>query len=156
VKHKAQGNDVCSAQEWRQVSMSTSKPNVLRGIHCSPYCKLITCVAGEVTDFVVDLRRDSPTFLQWAQAVLSRDNNRQMFIPAGCGHCFFSHTDSTILYLQGGCFSPSQEVDISPFDPDIALPLPAPADVCVVSAKDLAAPTARARFPDLPPGSTEN
>ena len=51
--------------------MSFSKYDVLRGLHTSKYCKLVSVINGEIYDVIVDLRKDSPTFLKWSATVLS-------------------------------------------------------------------------------------
>lgn len=115
---------------------------VLRGIHCSPYSKLITVIEGSVHDVIVDLREDSPTFLKWCAIVVSSENQRQIFIPAGCGHGFLCLEDCKMLYVQGGCFDPPRELDLSPFDPTMNIIWPVIDGVSeyTMSAKDMQAP----------------
>ena len=75
--------------------------HVLRGIHISPYAKLLTCVSGAIYDVVVDVRTDSSTYLRWAAVELTEDNCRQLVVPPNCGHGFYSLSDnSTIFYCQ--------------------------------------------------------
>lgn len=75
--------------------------HVVRGIHKSEYAKLLTCVSGAVYDVVVDLRPESPTYLQWAAVELTEDNCRQLLIPPNCGHAFCSLSEnSTVIYCQ--------------------------------------------------------
>ncbi len=52
-------------KEWKQVSFSSSSKNALRGLHCSPYGKFVTCVRGAFYDVIADLREESPTFGRW-------------------------------------------------------------------------------------------
>ena len=58
-----------------QDNHSKSSKGVLRGLHYqfSPHAqgKLVRCVAGEVFDVAVDIRKSSPTFGQWAGVHLS-------------------------------------------------------------------------------------
>lgn len=75
-------------KQCKQISYSCSSANVVRGIHCSPYGKLITCVKGKVVYVCVDLRLDSPTFKKWISVELY--NNRQIYVPAYCGSSFFA------------------------------------------------------------------
>lgn len=44
---------------------ATSKKNVLRGMHCSPFPKIIACLSGIMYDVLIDLRKGSPTFKKW-------------------------------------------------------------------------------------------
>lgn len=74
--------------QCKQISYSCSAANVVRGIHCSPYAKLIACVKGKVVYFCVDLRLDSPTFKNWISVELY--DTRQIYVPAYCGSSFFA------------------------------------------------------------------
>jgi dTDP-4-dehydrorhamnose 3,5-epimerase-like enzyme len=57
-----------------QVSLSVSKRDALRGLHASPYDKLVSVVGGAVYDVVVDLRKHSPTCGKWIAHVLSLES----------------------------------------------------------------------------------
>ena len=77
--------------EWRfvQDNHSRSTKGVLRGLHfqkTKPQGKLVRVVRGEVFDVAVDLRRDSPTFGNWAGVWLSEGNHRQLWLPPGLAH----------------------------------------------------------------------
>ncbi len=138
--------------KFQQISISRSQINVLRGLHCSPYGKFVQCVEGEVFDCMVDLRPDSPSFLQWTGKVLSEENGYQMYIPARCGHGFFSmRENSKLLYLQEGCYGPGQDVEVNPFDKDIAIKWPPACDgkEYILSAKDTKAKTLKEVLPRL-------
>lgn len=50
-------------------------------------------VRGAVLDVAVDLRKGSPTYLQWVSVELSAENKRQFYIPRGFGHGFVTLTD---------------------------------------------------------------
>ena len=56
----------------------------IRGIHFQnnphPQAKLVRVLRGEVLDFVVDLRRDSPTFKKWICQVISAENRKQLYL----------------------------------------------------------------------------
>jgi dTDP-4-dehydrorhamnose reductase/dTDP-4-dehydrorhamnose 3,5-epimerase len=125
-----------------QISLSHSVRGVLRGIHRSKYSKLVTAIRGTVYDVVVDLRTNSPTYLRWCAIILSSVNRNQLHIPAGCGHGFLCLQDSDVLYLQGGCFNPRSELDVSPFDAnlDIYWPKLEDIDTYIMSDKDKRAP----------------
>ncbi|VFS79550.1 dTDP-4-dehydrorhamnose 3,5-epimerase [Kluyvera cryocrescens] len=68
-----------------QDNHSKSSKGVLRGLHyqLAPHAqgKLVRCVAGEVFDVAVDIRKSSPTFGQWVGVHLSGENKRQLWIP---------------------------------------------------------------------------
>src|SRR5262249_43555489 len=76
---------------------SRSPRGVLRGLHyqdmTAPMGKLLRCTVGEIFDVAVDLRVGSPTFGRWMSVVLSADNKRQIYIPAGFAHGFQATSD---------------------------------------------------------------
>lgn len=144
------------SKEWRQVSFSKSAKHVLRGLHCSPYGKFVTCVRGAFYDVIADVRPDSPTFGRWCRVLLTEDNCRQVYVPAGCGHGFYTLEDDTdALYLQEGCFHPVDERDTHPYDPFLAVAWPLAPDETTpptLSTKDTNAPhlSARVVVPERP------
>lgn len=120
-----------------QITVSRSCKNVIRGLHCSPHHKMVCCPTGRAFDVVVDLRPNSPSFLQWDGAWLDRTTH--IVIPPFCAHGFFASEDDTaILYLQGGCFAPALDFSVRWDDPRIAVAWPKPidADDYVISPKD--------------------
>jgi dTDP-4-dehydrorhamnose 3,5-epimerase len=66
------------------------RAGTLRGLHWQdePHgeVKLVRCIRGAIFDVVVDLRRDSPTYLQWHAVELTETNRRLLYIPVGCAH----------------------------------------------------------------------
>src|SRR5581483_9488530 len=86
-KYAALGVDV----RWQQDSFSWSSRGVLRGMHYDfRMAKLVQFLHGRIWDAIVDLRRDSPTYLRWQSFVLSADNHKQLFVPAGFAHGFLA------------------------------------------------------------------
>jgi dTDP-4-dehydrorhamnose 3,5-epimerase len=81
-----------------QDNHSKSSKGVLRGLHYQlpPHAqgKLVRCVAGEVFDVAVDIRKNSPTFGQWVGIHLSGENKRQLWIPEGFAHGFVTLSDT--------------------------------------------------------------
>ena len=108
---------------WKQVNHSFSKIGVLRGIHVSPYAKLVTCIKGYILDVVVDLRPTSSTYLKWEMIQVSSDNRRQVYVPAHCGHAFLALDNSDVVYLQGGEYM-GNEININYADPKIGIDWP--------------------------------
>jgi len=108
---------------WKQVNHSFSHLGVLRGIHVSPYAKLVTCIKGYILDVVVDLRPTSPTYLKWEMIQISAGNGRQVYIPANCGHAFLALDNSDVVYLQGGEYV-GNERNINYADPKIGIEWP--------------------------------
>src|SRR4029077_12547728 len=74
-----------------QDNHSRSRKGALRGLHYQiehAQGKLVRCVAGEVFDVVVDLRRSSPTFGRAVGLSLSAQNRRMLWVPPGFAHGF--------------------------------------------------------------------
>ena len=135
-------------KSWSQVSFSSSSKNVLRGLHCSPYGKFITCTRGAFYDVIADFRENSPTFGKWCKVLLTDENCVQVYVPAHCGHGFYTLEDNTnALYLQEGCFDPQKENDTHPFDPFINVQWPIDkSDPPTLSEKDTNAKFLSARI----------
>jgi dTDP-4-dehydrorhamnose 3,5-epimerase len=125
------------APDMPQITVSRSKRNVIRGLHCSPHHKIVCCPSGRAFDVIVDLRPNSPTFLKWAGAWLSK--TKHIVIPPFCAHGFFAaEEDTSILYLQGGCFAPALDFSLKFDDPSVGIEWPAPIDAedYIISPKD--------------------
>ena len=128
--------------DFVQDNHSRSARNVLRGLHYQiqqPQGKLVRVVQGEVFDVAVDLRADSPSYLQWHGTVLSDQNHHLVVIPAGCAHGFQTLADDCeLLYLHTADHQPSAEGGVSPCDPRLAISWPLP--VALLSDRDAAFP----------------
>jgi dTDP-4-dehydrorhamnose 3,5-epimerase len=113
------------ADEFVQDNHSRSARNVLRGLHYQirqPQGKLVRVIAGEVLDVAVDIRRSSPTFGKWVSFVLSAENKRMAWIPAGFAHGFVVRSESAeFLYKTTDYYAPEHERSIAWNDPDIAV-----------------------------------
>lgn len=106
------------------------RKGAVRGLHYQilPYAemKMPRCIKGSVLDIFVDVRRNSPTFLQWDSVELSAENMKMVVIPEGFAHGFQSLEDnSEIMYLTTQFFSGENENALNIKDPrlDIKLPL---------------------------------
>ena len=86
--------------EPKQISYSYSKLGTLRGLHKTPYAKLVSCLNGSIFDVCVDLREDSKTYMKHIHVDLTAFNMKQILIPSGCAHGFYAYHDSIVLYLQ--------------------------------------------------------
>ena len=127
-----------------QDNHSTSVEGVLRGIHYQlpkPQGKLVRCVAGEIWDVAVDLRRSSPTFKEWRGYRLDADNMRQMWIPIGFGHGFVVlSATAQVLYKTTELWDAQCDRAIAWDDADLAIDWPID-ERPLVSEKDASAPT---------------
>jgi dTDP-4-dehydrorhamnose 3,5-epimerase len=120
----------------RQVSVSCSKRNVVRGLHVAPFAKLCMCVSGRLFDVVADARSGSPTYLGWFGVWLSPNEPKQLFVPEGCAHGFYAAEDDTVLlYMQGGVYDPKIGTEIHWRDPRLAIDWPQ-AESYILSPKD--------------------
>ena len=127
-----------------QANLSESKRGVVRGIHYSlargGQAKLITCVTGEINDFIVDIRSNSETYGKFASVNLKRGDGQAVLISAGLGHGFISLLEgSTISYLVTSPYSPSEEFAINPFDPEIGINWGLPVSDLLLSQRDFTA-----------------
>ena len=142
----------CS-QEWRAIGVTapleqinqsiTAVPGTLRGMHFQrpPHAetKIIRCVAGEVYDVAVDVRANSPTYLQWFGLRLSGGDGQCLVVPPGFAHGFQAlAANSALMYFVTARFSPDAEDGLNPQDPDIAIAWPLPC--ALISDKDAARP----------------
>ncbi len=113
-----------------QDSLSRSAKGVLRGMHLrsgAGEAKLVRCSYGEVLDVIVDLRPESPTFLNQASFTLTGDSQRSLYVPAGCAHGFQALTEpADVSYRIDRRHDPSEDVAIAYDDPDLAIAWPLP------------------------------
>lgn len=121
----------------------TELAGTVRGLHWQrapdAEMKLVTCLAGEVWDVVVDLRPGSPSYRRWFAQTLSAVNQLAMLIPEGCAHGFQSLTDGAeLLYCHSMPYATQSEAGLHPLDTDLAIPWPLP--IAGLSARDAALP----------------
>lgn len=130
------------AAEFVQSNVSQSQRGVLRGLHYQwpqPQGKLVSVLAGEVYDVAVDIRQGSPTFGQWAAAILSADNGRQFWVPEGFAHGFVVLSETAIFhYLCTAAYV--READAGLRWNDASLAIDWPVSEPLLSDKDAKAP----------------
>ena len=117
------------------------KKGTLRGMHFQfpPFAetKLVRATRGAILDVIVDLRPESPTYLQSVAVELSADNHRALFVPERFAHGYQTLEDATeTTYQVGEFYAPGVEGGLSPFDSGLALHWPLP--VTEMSDKDRA------------------
>jgi dTDP-4-dehydrorhamnose 3,5-epimerase len=118
-----------TAPAFVQDNHSRSSRGVLRGLHYQlpphPQGKLVRCIVGEIFDVAVDIRRSSPTFGQWVGAVLSSDNQQQLWVPEGFAHGFLTLSGhAEVLYKTTDFWSKDCEGAIRWDDPQVAIAWP--------------------------------
>jgi dTDP-4-dehydrorhamnose 3,5-epimerase len=113
----------------------------LRGMHFqfppAAESKLVRCVRGAIIDIIVDLRPESPTFLEHIEVELNEENGRSLYVPERFAHGYQALADNTeTTYQVGEFYTPSEEFGLSPYDPDLGLTWPL--EATEISAKDAA------------------
>ncbi len=130
-----------------QDNHSHSLRHVLRGLHYQlrhPQAKLCSVVRGEAIDVAVDIRVGSPTFGQVQKELLSGDNGKQVYIPAGFAHgfCVLSET-ADFLYKCTDYYAADDNYGVAWNDPelgidwDIESPILSDKDARLPSLKDM-------------------
>jgi dTDP-4-dehydrorhamnose 3,5-epimerase len=128
--------------QFVQDNHSKSGKGVLRGLHYqveNAQGKLVRVTQGEVFDVAADIRPESPTFGQWTGLILSAENKRQLWIPAGLAHGFLVLSDTAeFLYKTTEYYAPAQERCIAWDDATLAIAWPLDGVQPKLSAKDQA------------------
>ncbi|MGH6689263.1 MAG: dTDP-4-dehydrorhamnose 3,5-epimerase [Gammaproteobacteria bacterium] len=98
--------------ETRTAQCSTSfnrRKGTLRGLHYqrppAAETKIVRCTRGALYDVIIDLRPESPTFLEHVAVVLTADNRRMLYVPTGFAHGFQTLEDDTEVFYQISEFS---------------------------------------------------
>lgn len=130
-----------------QDNQSKSTKGVLRGLHFQtkrPQGKLVRVTKGTVYDVAVDIDRKSPTYGKYVGVILSEENKRQFYIPAGMAHGFLVLSEEAeFCYKCTDYYDPSGEGGILWSDPDIAIDWPLEGLKVKLSEKDQKHPLLR-------------
>lgn len=115
------------------------KQGTLRGMHFqyppAPETKLVRCPRGAILDIIVDLRPESPTYLQHISVELNEENGRALYVPERFAHGYQVLQDKTeTSYQVGEFYAPTAESGLLYNDPRLGLKWPLP--VAVISDKD--------------------
>lgn len=114
--------------QFQQDNLSFSVQGTLRGLHYQypkSQAKLIQIISGRIFNVVVDIRRGSPNFGQWAGFYLNEEEKNQLFIPEGFanGFCVISKT-AVFIYKCSNYYAPDCEAGINWRDPDLNIQWP--------------------------------
>lgn len=128
--------------DFVQDNISKSQKGTIRGLHYQvgevAQGKLCQVISGKVLDVAVDIRFGSPTFGQYFSIVLSEENKKQLWIPAGFAHGFSVLSPEAIFsYKCTAYYSKPNERSIIYNDPDLMIDWKV--DNQIVSDKDLKA-----------------
>lgn len=127
--------------QYFQANISFNKEaGTIRGMHFQnepdAEVKIVRCISGSVYDVVVDIRKNSSTYLQWFGAELSASNGLLMYVPKGFAHGYQTlEPGSTLHYMVSNFYSPNSESGIAFNDPAINIDWPLPP--LIVSEKDM-------------------
>lgn len=115
------------------------KKGTVRGMHFqfppSAETKLVRCTRGRILDIIVDLRPESPTYLQHIAVELTGENSRALYVPERFAHGYQALADDTeTSYQVGEFYTPGSEGGLLHNDPRLGLTWPFP--VSVISDKD--------------------
>ena len=132
---------VSTTTRFVQDNQSMSRYGVMRGLHFQrpPYAqaKLVRCVAGEVLDVAVDIRKDSPTYGKHVAVLLSGANHRQLFIPKGFAHGFSVLSDVAVFqYKCDEFYHPEADGGISITDESLGINWMIPISRRILSEND--------------------
>lgn len=127
--------------EYAETFYSLSHRHVIRGLHFQippmAHIKLVYCVQGRIQDAVVDLRRGSPTYGQYALTELSADAGNVLYVPQGLAHgfCTLSET-AVVVYQVSSVYSPEHDRGVRWDSADIPWTVTSP----ILSDRDQAFP----------------
>lgn len=129
-----------------QDNQSQSTRGVLRGLHYQrgehAQAKLVQVLAGEIFDVAVDIRPDSPTYGHHTSIILSKENQRQFFVPRGFAHGFLVISETaTVSYKCDNFYNKESEAGIIYNDPMLNIDWQFPESEMIISAKDAIQPT---------------
>jgi dTDP-4-dehydrorhamnose 3,5-epimerase len=115
----------------------------LRGIHVqgspSEEAKLVTVIKGSIIDFIIDLRKNSNSYLRKIQLEISEEDPFSILVPGGFGHGVYTLVSDTIVsYAMNVAYDPSKDLAINFRDKQLNLNLPG--EVKCISDKDKNAP----------------
>lgn len=127
--------------DFVQDNHSVSEKGVLRGLHFQrgefAQAKLVRVAYGEVLDVMVDLRKDSLTYLKTYKIRLDAKDHKMLYIPRGCAHGFLALSSPTVfIYKCDNYYNKESEAGIFYNDPDLGINWEYPTDKIQLSEKD--------------------
>jgi dTDP-4-dehydrorhamnose 3,5-epimerase len=120
---------------------SNLKKGTLRGMHFqyppAAETKLVRCTRGAILDIIVDLRPESPTYLEHVAVELNEQNMTALYVPERFAHGYQALRGGTdASYQTSEFYTPEAEGGLRYDDPELELQWPLP--VSVISPKDTA------------------
>ena len=114
----------------KQINITlTKKKGTIRGLHFQlpPHSeiKMVSCIKGKIFDVIVDLRKNSKTFLKTYSEILSEKNQKTLIVPKGFAHGFQALEDNCeILYFHSENYNSDYEDGIKYNDPQLSIKWP--------------------------------
>lgn len=114
----------------QQINFSTNiLKGTIRGLHFQnkPYQekKIVFCIRGKIWDVIIDLRKNSKTYLNWYGMELSNKNSKIIYIPKGFAHGYQTLTNNTeIVYIHDGIYNKEKENGINYKDKQLNIKWP--------------------------------
>ncbi len=127
-----------------QINISTNlKKGTIRGFHYQKKPKneqkVIICNKGSILDVLVDVRKNSKTFLKVYKFLLSENKNNCLLVPKGFAHGFQSLTNNTqIIYLHSELYFKKLDTGINPLKNNLRFNWPI--KVAKISKRDRSLP----------------
>jgi dTDP-4-dehydrorhamnose 3,5-epimerase len=121
----------------------SKQKGILRGLHFQnnpkAQTKLVRCTKGRIWDVAVDLRKSSPTYLNWFGIELTEENHKMLLVPKGFAHGFITLEDNCeVQYKVDSIYDKPSDRSIMYNDPEIGISWPKME--IVLSDKDKYAP----------------
>src|SRR5579864_5996178 len=141
-------------EDFRPISRKRAFPSrrraTMRGLHFQrpPHdeVKIVRCLHGAIFDVIVDLRRESPTFMKWQGFELTADSRRALYVPKGCAHGFLTLADECeVSYLISAFYVSEAAAGYRHNDP--AFGIRWPLAIAVISERDSTWPDFDPRAP---------
>ena len=105
-----------------------SKKHTIRGFHYqitpSKESKIISCISGSVFNVVIDMRKNSPTFLQYQEFNISALGRESLYIPVGCANAFLTLENNTLIHYYMNDFFTIDSLGFRYNDPAFAINWP--------------------------------
>ena len=113
----------------------------LRGLHFQKYpheqAKIVRVVQGRILDIVLDIRKDSRTYLRSLSFELSKENFSSIYIPKGYAHGFLTLEENCeVMYKTSNFYKKDSEISLSCFDVHLSIDLPVKKEEIILSEKD--------------------
>lgn len=93
----------------------------LRGMHYqfpSREVKLVRCIKGSIYDVIIDMRKDSLTYMDWYGIELTEYNGIALYVPEYCAHGYITQTNyATVQYMVTDFYTPEDEHGVRWNDP---------------------------------------